>query len=75
MKQVENTPNYQYGLQRLEHVQTQLMKPHVPHQLVKKDLAQAINNLQQSLKKNEIPHKRSQLCKIIQVLHVFAKSL
>jgi hypothetical protein len=75
MKQVENTPNYQYGLQRLENVQTQLMKANVLHQLVKKDLTQAINNLQQSVKKNEIPHERSQLCKIIQALDVFAKSL
>jgi hypothetical protein len=75
MKQTENTPNYQYGLQRLECIQTQLMNPSVSHQLVKKDLAQAINNLQQSYKKNEMQHRRSQLRKIIQALHVFANSL
>jgi hypothetical protein len=75
MKQRGNTPNYQYGLQRLEHVQTQLMNAPVSHQLVKKNIIQAISNLQRSYKKNELPFRKSQLHKIIQALQAFSKFL
>jgi hypothetical protein len=73
MKQMANTPNYQYGLQKLEHLQTQLMNLHVSPQLLKKDITQAISNLQQSYKEKELPRRRSQLRKIIQALQAFSK--
>jgi hypothetical protein len=75
MKPREHTTNYQYALQRLEHIQTQLMSPNAPHQLIKKELDQAINNLQQSYRHNELDKSSSQQRKIIQNLRVFSTSL
>lgn len=75
MRQKENTSNYQYSLQKLERIQTYLMKPNAPHHVIKKELTQAINNLQQSYKNNELAKSRSQQSKIIQNLRRFSSSL
>jgi len=75
MKQRENIPNYQYALQGLEHIQTYLMQPNVPHHLVQKELTQAINYLQQSYQNDELAKSRPQYRKIIQDLRQFATSL
>ena len=70
-----NTTNFQYALQRLERIQTYLMKPNIPHQIMKKELTHAINDLQHSYQRNELAESRSQLNTIIQNLRLFSKSL
>ncbi len=75
LKQVENTPNYQYSIQKLERIQTYLMNPNIPYKVVKSDIRQAINYLQQSYNSNELQNKQLQLEKIIHALDEFSKSL
>jgi hypothetical protein len=75
MKQRKNIPNYQYALQRLERIQTYLMKSDVPHHVLEKEFAQAINYLHQSYRNNELAKSRSQYNEIIQNIQLFSNSL
>jgi hypothetical protein len=75
MTQRENNLNYQYALQGLERIQTQLMQPDVPTHMIDKEFTQAINYLQQSYQNNELPRSHAQYRELIQNLQRFAASL